>query len=100
MSTEPNIKGKKFVVNYKEPSNSEITESSIAIKTNSLCKQAVSMAGGNDGFAIGWCGNSSRPENHWQCIINSINKSNKRGYSNDDVSGVINYAVRAGVKGT
>lgn len=59
---------------------------------NDLCNQAVYMAGGDGGFAIGFCGSSSESSAYWQCIINAISSSGKRGSSNDHVSSVIGFA--------
>ncbi len=59
---------------------------------NDLCNQAVYMAGGDGGFAIGYCGSSSESSEYWQCIINAISSSGKRGSSNDHVSSVIGFA--------
>ena len=63
---------------------------------NSLCMYAISMAGGDEGFAYGYCGNSSQSSEHWQCIINAMDNSGKRGYSNDDVPSVIGFAYGFG----
>lgn len=59
---------------------------------NDLCNQAVYMAGGDGGFAIGYCGSSSESSEYWQCIINAISSSGKRGSSNDHVSSVVGFA--------
>jgi len=50
------------------------------------------MAGGDEGFAYGYCNNSSESSAYWQCVINALRSSGKRGSSNDDVSGIIGFA--------
>lgn len=67
-----------------------------ASNAENICKQAVYLGGGSDGFAWGFCNGTSYPARYWQCVVNAINESGKRGYTNEDAGKVIAYAVGYG----
>lgn len=82
----------EFSTNNQSQQSSIQNRSNALAGANDLCKQAVYMAGGDGGFVIGYCGSSSESSAYWQCMINAISSSGKRGRSNDDVSSVIGFA--------